>query len=66
MANQSIKPNFTSEIDLFLQAFDQKHPSLSLSQQIEIEKSQRIAQLRDHETAPSTTHHTTTIEWKDF
>lgn len=39
--------NFVSEIDQFLQAFDQKNPKLSTSQKREKEKYQRIYRLRD-------------------
>ncbi|MCE3237274.1 MAG: hypothetical protein K0R24_255 [Gammaproteobacteria bacterium] len=40
--------NYVSEIDLELQNFDKQHPSLSLSQQKEREKYERIYLLRDH------------------
>lgn len=38
---------YTSELDLFLAAFDQAHPALSASQLQEIRKYDRIDRLRD-------------------
>ncbi len=43
--------NYVSDIDLFLQDYDKKHPELSQSQQKEIAKSQRIYLLRDDPNA---------------
>lgn len=45
--SSALKRNFVSELDGFLQTFDQAHEEKSLSQQKEITKHQRIAQLRD-------------------
>ena len=42
--------NFVSEIDLFLNEFDSAHPEKSLSQENEIAKYQKIAELRDKAT----------------
>ena len=42
-----LKRQFVSEIDDFLIQFDQSHPEKSQSQQKEIAKHARIAQLRD-------------------
>ncbi len=42
-----LKREFVSEIDDFLTQFDQSHPEKSQSQQKEIAKHARIAQLRD-------------------
>lgn len=42
-----LKRQFVSEIDDFLTQFDLSHPEKSLSQQKEIAKHARIAQLRD-------------------
>jgi len=39
--------NYVSEIDQCLEMFDKQHHTLSLSQQREKAKSQRISQLRD-------------------
>lgn len=43
-----LKRQHVSEIDDFLIQFDQSNPEKSLSQQKEIAKHARIAQLRDH------------------
>jgi len=40
--------NYVSEIDQFIARFDHPTPYISLSQQQEIEKHQRIHQLRDN------------------
>ena len=42
-----LKRQFVSEIDEFLTQFDQSHPEKSQSQQKEMAKHARIAQLRD-------------------
>ena len=47
MSQQPILKYFVSEIDKFLQNFDQQHPEQSLSQHKEIEKYRRIYYLRD-------------------
>lgn len=47
MSNNPILSNYVSEIDQFLQGFDQSHPEKSASQQKEISKYQRIYFLRD-------------------
>jgi hypothetical protein len=43
---------YTSPLDLFLALFRSKHPRASASQQAEIEKYNRIFQLRDGATLP--------------
>lgn len=43
---------YVSEIDKFLKNFDQQHPSLSLSQQLEIDKFKRIYSSRDSSIQP--------------
>lgn len=43
-----LKRQFVSEIDNFLTQFDQSHPEKSQSQEKEIAKHARIAQLRDN------------------
>lgn len=60
-----MKKPYVSEIDQFLKTYDQQHPEKSASQQKEIAKHQRIAQMRDcikpkEETAP------VDDIWKDF
>lgn len=47
MRKQPILTNYVSDIDRFLQTFDQRHPTPSLSQQQEITKYERIYALRD-------------------
>jgi len=42
-----LKKGYVSEIDDFLTQFDQSHPQKSASQQKEMAKNARIAQLRD-------------------
>lgn len=39
---------YTSELDQFLQTFDQSHPGLSLSQRKEVQKFARLNALRDN------------------
>ena len=46
-----LKKAYVSEIDNFLTQFDQSHPEKSPSQQKEIAKHARIAQLRDQTSA---------------
>ncbi|HEX2548953.1 MAG TPA: CBU_0585 family protein [Gammaproteobacteria bacterium] len=53
MSNYPIYSNFVSETDQLLQKFDEDHPELSLSQQKEIAKYQRIYRLRDEPTPSS-------------
>lgn len=43
----SLKRDYVSELDQFLQDFDQNHPQKSASQQREIAKHKNIADLRD-------------------
>lgn len=50
MSDNKILTRYVSEIDQFLQEFDQKNPKLSLSQQKEIAKHQRVQTLRDKVT----------------
>lgn len=40
--------NFVSDIDQFLEEFDARNPMKSESQELEIVKGQKIAELRDH------------------
>ena len=59
-----LKRQFVSEIDDFLTQFDQSHSEKSLSQQKEIAKHARIAQLRDS-AAPAQPVENKEI-WKNF
>jgi hypothetical protein len=45
---------YVSELDQFLNHYDQSHPTLSASQQKEISKYQRIFNLRDKPTISNT------------
>lgn len=54
--------NYVSDIDLFLQDYDKKHPELSKSQQKEIAKLKRVYRLRDDATAQETS----TSLWEAF
>ena len=54
--------NYVSEIDQFLQQFDQTHPEKSLSQKKEIDKYQHVYSLRDTAEPPSSKK----ILWEDF
>lgn len=47
MSKNPILTHYVSEIDQFLQGFDQNHPDLSKSQQKEKAKYNRIYLLRD-------------------
>lgn len=47
MSSNKILTSYVSEIDKFLLEFDKQHPTLSLSQKIEIAKLQRVYRLRD-------------------
>lgn len=60
-----MKKAYISEIDQFLKTYDQEHPEKSLSQQREISKHQRIAEMRDHAKRKQ---ETTPVDdlWKDF
>lgn len=60
-----LKRNYVSELDQFLQSFDQDHSKKSASQQREIEKHQRIAQCRDNPTQKNSTSSTKEI-WEKF
>ena len=51
MASKKNFSNYVSEIDRFLQEYDQKHPGKSVSQQKEIAKLKRVYRLRDDKTA---------------
>ncbi len=46
-----LKRAYISELDQFLQDFDQSHPNKSPAQQREIEKHARLARLRDTSTS---------------
>lgn len=61
----ALKRHFVSELDDFLQVFDQTHEKKSLSQQKEITKHQRIAQLRDGVSAINLVKEDKEI-WEDF
>ena len=50
MKFQSIDTSFVSDIDKFLEEFDGKH-SKTHSQQAEIQKHQRISEMRDNPEA---------------
>lgn len=52
MAKQRIDRSFVSELDQFISEFDQKHPEKSASQIKNINKHNRISQLRDHALDP--------------
>lgn len=52
MTNNKIDKAYVSEIDQFLQEFDQSHPDKSASQQKEIAKHQRVYRLRDEAKSP--------------
>ncbi len=47
MSKPPILRNFVSEIDLFLNEYDQQHPRLSKAQQKEQAEYRRIYRLRD-------------------
>lgn len=47
---------YTSPLDLFLDAFRKKHPQPTKSQQAEIEKYDRVFELRDGTTLPAKQH----------
>jgi hypothetical protein len=44
--------NFVSDIDQLIQHFDKEHPAQSKSQQKEIQKYERVYQLRDSDERP--------------
>lgn len=46
---QHFMPEYSSEIDQFLQGFDRSHPDLSKSQRKEQEKYRRIYKMRDND-----------------
>lgn len=48
MSNKILR-DYVSEVDQFLEKFDQEHPKPSPSQKKEIDKYRRIYQLRDEE-----------------
>lgn len=52
MNYKKIDTNYVSEIDKFLNQFDQEHPELSKSQQKEKAKYKRIYALRDNPHRP--------------
>ena len=63
MSTYPMLTRYVSEIDQFLQAFDQNHPELSKSQQYEQAKYRRIYSLRDN---PAATNHSSQQLWEDF
>ncbi len=62
MAANKDASGYLSELDRFLQEYDKKHPGLSVSQQKEIAKSNRVDRLRDDVTASDPA----SPLWKDF
>lgn len=56
MSQDTMLTHYVSEIDQFLQAFDQTHPGLSQSQQKEQTKYRRIYLLRDQPTSGSSSN----------
>lgn len=61
-----LKKAYVSEIDDFLNQFNQSHAEKSASQQKEIAKNARIAQLRDGITSPTTSSAATKEIWNKF
>ncbi len=53
MAKQRINRSFVSELDQFIQEFDQARPEKSASQIADIKKADRVSQLRDNAIAPA-------------
>jgi hypothetical protein len=47
--SNKILRNYVSDVDQFLQTFDKEHPTLSKSQEVEVNKYQRVYFLRDVE-----------------
>lgn len=62
MYSKEIQKHYVSEIDIFLQEFDKKHPTLSASQKKEIAKHDRVYRLRDDPNYTEPAHSL----WEDF
>jgi len=60
------KTGFVSEVDQFLQGYDEAHPDKSPSQQQEINKHQRIAEQRDNPDAATPVKSQVVDIWEDF
>ena len=56
MSKDKIEKNYVSPTDRFLNQFDETHSTLSVSQQKEIAKYQRITRLRDTVTTTNSTN----------
>jgi hypothetical protein len=53
VSSNPILRNYVSDLDQFLQEFNQQHPQLSQTQQQEVTKYRRIYRLRDeHDNKP--------------
>lgn len=61
-----LKRAYVSELDQFLQRFDQEHPEKSTAQQQEIKKHQRLAQHRDALCSPAVTTPPEKKLWENF
>ncbi|MES2218759.1 MAG: CBU_0585 family protein [Pseudomonadota bacterium] len=64
MSKNPILRDYVSDLDKFLQEFDQQHPVLSQTQQREVTKYRRIYRLRD-ENAEKPTLPATKL-WEGF
>ena len=54
MSSNPILRDYVSDLDQFLQEFNQQHPQLSQTQQQEVTKYRRIYRLRDeHDNKPT-------------
>lgn len=63
MAKQRINKSYVSELDQFIQEFDQAHPEKSASQIADIKKADRVSQLRDYAISPEAAEQKI---WKEF
>jgi hypothetical protein len=62
----SLKRDYVSELDQFLQDFDQQHPVKSASQQREIAKHKNIAEQRDHAIEKTSKNSEEKNVWEKF
>lgn len=62
MSKGPVLRNYVSEIDQFLQNFDESNPAHSRSQEKEIAKYQRIYSLRDQANRPESSQ----TLWENF
>jgi hypothetical protein len=62
MSKGPVLTNYVSEIDQFLQNFDESNPAQSRSQEKEIAKYKRIYALRDQANRPDATQ----TLWENF